>query len=674
VRRELDPSGPQEMRFVLEPFSLREEVVVSAEGTPTEIGETPASIVSVNRTQIETSAAPVIDDILRQTAGFSLFRRTDSRTANPTTQGASLRGLNPSGASRAAVLLDSVPLNDPFGGWVPWSSVPPISIEQIEALRGGASGLYGSDSISGAISIIPRKVRRKFAFSAESFGGTQQTGSVSAFGGTANRSFAFDGFASFFNTGGYIPVEESARGTADQTAGSRNTNVSIRFAPALPGKINFFVRGSYFDEARRNGTRLQRNETHARRFVAGADPEIGDPFPGTSNSSLSVRVFGLVQVYDQTFSAVADDRNIEALVRLQRVPSQDLGFSVRFSTAAGRHFVLAGIEGSQTRGSSDETGYFSGNATSKSGSGGRERNFGAYLQDRFRTGVRFTVTGRVRIDRWRNYRALRSDLSIGTGQTTETVFPDRGETAVSPGIAFNFAISSRLSAYVNAGGNFRAPTLNELYRGFRVGNIVTLSNEDLRSERALNVEGGVAFWLGRFAFRAGGYQNAVRDAVSNVTIDADSSPILRQRRNASRITVRGFEIDGQLRLSRIDITFGYLLSEATVTRFPEDPGLVGKRLPQSPAQQFTLRSLFRVTDDISAGVQARASSGQFEDDLNETRLDGYLQADVFAAKRFGRIEAFGSIENLFNSRYAVGLTPVPTVSRPLTFRAGLRWN
>ncbi|MGF2075342.1 TonB-dependent receptor, partial [Enterococcus casseliflavus] len=91
--------------------------------------------------------SPFLDDALRQTVGFSLFRRTGSRTANPTIQGVSLRGLGASGASRALVLADGVPLNDPFGGWVYWARKPRLGIERVEVLRGGAADLYGSGAL-----------------------------------------------------------------------------------------------------------------------------------------------------------------------------------------------------------------------------------------------------------------------------------------------------------------------------------------------------------------------------------------------------------------------------------------------------------------------------------------------------------------------------------------------
>ena len=66
----------------------------------------------------------MLDDALRFVPGFTLFRRTGSRVANPTAQGVTLRGLGGSGASRALVLDDGMPMNDPFGGWVYWGRVP----------------------------------------------------------------------------------------------------------------------------------------------------------------------------------------------------------------------------------------------------------------------------------------------------------------------------------------------------------------------------------------------------------------------------------------------------------------------------------------------------------------------------------------------------------------------
>src|SRR5213078_1436218 len=133
----------------------QDSITVTATRTKTRLADTPASVVVLDRSAI--ASAPTLDDALRQVPGFALFRRSGSRTANPTSQGVSLRGLGPSGASRAVVLEDGVPLNDPFGGWVYWGRVPRASVERIEVVRGGASDVWGSAALSGAIQLFRRE-------------------------------------------------------------------------------------------------------------------------------------------------------------------------------------------------------------------------------------------------------------------------------------------------------------------------------------------------------------------------------------------------------------------------------------------------------------------------------------------------------------------------------------
>ena len=135
------------------PFAARVTVMRVA----TDLADTPASTVALDRRDLEASGSLTLDDRLRQVPGFTLFRRAGSSTANPTTQGVSLRGVGASGASRALVLDDGVPLNDPFGGWIYWGRVPEESISSVELVRGPASDLYGSSAVGGVVSIADRQ-------------------------------------------------------------------------------------------------------------------------------------------------------------------------------------------------------------------------------------------------------------------------------------------------------------------------------------------------------------------------------------------------------------------------------------------------------------------------------------------------------------------------------------
>ena len=156
------PDGVAKLDLILDVSSPLEELTVTASRTEERIGDTASSIEVLSVKDISTTAALTLDDVLKQVPGFTLFRRSSSRTSNPTTQGVSLRGVGASGASRALVLSDGVPLNDPFGGWVYWDRVPREEIGRIEVLQGGASSLYGTDALGGVINLIRKAPEQSY--------------------------------------------------------------------------------------------------------------------------------------------------------------------------------------------------------------------------------------------------------------------------------------------------------------------------------------------------------------------------------------------------------------------------------------------------------------------------------------------------------------------------------
>ena len=122
-------------RLVLQPAPFLDAVVVTASRGDERLS-TPAATTVVTSAELLTSGGGALDDTLRSTPGFSLFRRSSSRVANPTTQGVTLRGVSGSGASRTLVLADGVPLNDVFGSWVYWNRIPQMAVERVEVVRG----------------------------------------------------------------------------------------------------------------------------------------------------------------------------------------------------------------------------------------------------------------------------------------------------------------------------------------------------------------------------------------------------------------------------------------------------------------------------------------------------------------------------------------------------------
>src|SRR4051795_1622399 len=132
--------------------SSTETVVVSADRLPSAESSAPFSVTALESDDLRRAPQLRLDDVLRnEVPGFSLFRRNSSRTANPTTQGVTLRNFGPSGAGRTLVLLDGIPLNDPFAGYVLWSQVPVAGIDSVLIQPGSGAGLFGNSALAGTI-------------------------------------------------------------------------------------------------------------------------------------------------------------------------------------------------------------------------------------------------------------------------------------------------------------------------------------------------------------------------------------------------------------------------------------------------------------------------------------------------------------------------------------------
>ncbi len=608
-------------------FLLEEVVQVSAARS--------ARVVTAE--DLATSASPTLDDALRQVPGFTLFRRTGSRTANPTTQGVSLRGIGPSGASRSAVLDDGIPLNDPFGGWVAWGRVPRSEIERVEVVRAGASDLFGSGAMGGAVRLFPR-APEAWGFRAEVEGGGLGTEGL-ALAGDAGMAGGMATLAvEAADVDGYVPVAPEERGPVDVAAGVRRR--------AVRGQYRYkgaFLRASTYDETRGNGTPLQVNDSEIRDLAAGYD-RAG---PGMA---WQARAWGGTYRYHQTFTAVAEDRTGETLLRDQRVPADAYGGALRTAIAAGSHTVGAGLEAQRVNGRSVET-VLTGPSPQEVEAGGDQELFALSAEDAIAVGAGWRLEGGLRADVWRN--------------------SGRRDDAWSPRVALSRTWSTWTASFAAYRG-FRAPTLNELHRTFRVGDVTTLANPELSAERLSGVEGGLA-WTGSRA-RASATVFALRltDSIANLTLSSGPEGTLRRRENLGATRTRGVEGDAEADLGAGFVAgLGLLLADPEVVE-AEDPALVGKQIPQVSRVQGSARLGYR-TPRLQTWLAFRGASRAFEDDRNTLPLPGYGVLDLYAeAPLHASWSLFAAAENLFDARVVAGRTPVTTLATPRTWRVGIR--
>lgn len=675
-----------QLQITLKLASVTEQVQVTATRTPMPIGETPISNIELTKADLQATPALTLDDMLRQVPGFSLFRRTSSRTANPTTLGVSLRGLGANGASRALVLEDGIPLNDPFGSWVYWDRVPTASVSSVEVSQEGASSLYGSEALGGVIQFFTRAAQPA-GLSLETSYGNQNTKflSLSAGGHLGGWESVFSGEA--FHTDGYILVPKADRGSVDTNAYSQHGTADLTIRRKIGSAGNVFARGLYFDDSRNNGTMGQTNSIRLGQGALGADVTTA------SLGHLAIRAYGTFETYHQSFYSVPLDQNSQALTDAQTVPAQGIGASAVWSRGLGkRQTLVAGVDDHEELGHSNERIFssFTGKNTKDTFTGGHQRTTGVFAEDLIQLAPSWTLGVSARFDAWRNFKAfLITQPLIPPGAVITQPYESRSYHAFDPRLNLVYRQNSHVSWSASAYRAFRSPTLNELYRSFRQANNVTHANSNLSAERLTGGEAGVAVQElhQRLQLRGTFFFNEIVNPISSISCQVTPVPSVCPpptpnaldfvRANLGRTSAPGFELDwlGQI-TERFQLSGGYQYVDATIISAPGQPSLENQWVAQVPHNVFTFQARYTNPTRLSFSVQGRFIGRQL--DTNKFPLDQFFVLDAMASRRLTHgLEAFASVENLFNEQYvstaATSLSP-PQIGLPIAARFGLRYN
>ncbi len=670
----LYPAAGTTARLTLHAAAVQQSVTVTAlRGLPGANTESPG-VLGLLDVELRNAPGLTLDDRLHQAAGFELFRRTSSWTANPTSQGVSLRGLGSTAASRTLVVSDQVPLNDPFGGWVHWNELPALAITSVGLLRGGAADLYGSSAIGGVIDVVPYAVseaQRVFRVSADASGATESTAMGDGLLAAATRHGSALAALSVLSTGGYVPTAPAARGAVDVPSNVSSESGRIELRPAADHHWDsLFLRGSVLNEARSNGTPFQTNGTRLWRYQSGADWVRGV-------STAAVRLFGSREAYRQSFSSIAADRNSETLTRLQRVPTDELGFVLQGEHAFA-HAVTgaAGVDARDIRATDGEGAVRNSAVTSTTGISARQREVGGYLDAEWQP-LRWTVAGSLRVDSFRTFDA-RQTLS---GSTVITPLPEINELVASPHFGVTRELGHGLSLSANAFRAFRGPTMNELYRTGQVGQQTTLANNSLLSERATGYAvGGTAEAAHQVSVRAEYFWTEVNRPISAVLLSQMASGAQTlQRENLGQIRSRGLTLEARTtHAHELDLALSYQLAFATVTAFRSNSAaqsnLTGKWIPQVPRESVT--AALNYTPRLAAlHAFATYTGEQFDDAQNQYVLHPFARFDVAMDRSLTRgLSVFASVQNLLDRAIDAGRTPVLTLAAPRLVQAGFRYS
>ncbi len=617
----------------MQPQERIAEIVVSARAAGTAPPGPAAVVVSPQAIQEGLR----IDEALARVPLFSAFRRQDSRTAHPTTSTASLLVKGPNATSRALVVVDGLPLNDPFSGAIAWSLLPPILVTRLLLDPRPAAGAFSDRGAGGVITVDTRLADAAPGWGVSAAGGSRADAAFSAYGAFRHQEITLAGYGFGNRTGGFHPVPRRLRGPADERLRSRTGGGGLALSGPFGTRMHWQLRALGFREDRANGLPQATNSTRGIETAALIAGEFA------AGWRLSAAGFHRRRLFRNRFVAVRDaDRSRTRPVLDQfRVPGRASGGNLDLAWESEHGLlrrVAFGIDGERTDGVTHERFRNLGAGFTRARVAGmRVARFGAYFAAAAALTPEWRLTGRLRADRWALTGGRTRIIDLPSGQLrADSRFPDRRGGVMTGGLDLEGRVSATSTLVLSLRRGSRLPTINELIRPFRVGNTATRANPELQPEHLTALLLG---WTGAvdatgLTWRLAGHLAWLSHGIGNVTIgfgpgvfaDVGFLPaggILRERRNIPRIRAFGLAFAAGLPLwtgARLDASG--LFRDERITRAPDvAPALAGRRVAQLPRLSARLALAQELGRRLSVSLRLRYLGRAFEDDRARLALN-----------------------------------------------------
>ena len=596
------------------------EIVVTGRG----LGDTPATpaydVQDIGREALIMSASGRIEDVLASVAGFQQFRRSDSRSSNPSAQGVTLRALGGNATSRALVLLDGVPMADPMFGYIPLSAIAPDRLGSVRVTRGGGAGAFGAGAVSGTIELTSADADAMGLLSAQALandrGETDLSGTVSP-----KLGEGFVQASGQWQRGqGFWTTPESQRVPASVRARYDSWSASARVVQPLSGDFEVQARGLAFEDWRTlrfaGADTSSRGQDASLRLVGRGKWQVDALVYG------QWRNFSNVVISSTSFRKTLDQRD---------TPSTGWGgkFELR-PPVGGGHVLRLGTDWRISSGHLEEDPYstVTGLATAYRTAGGRNSDVGLFAEDDWRIG-RLVLTAGARADHWSIAQGFSQTTNTAGVVTIDNRFADRSgwQSSFRGGAVFDagHGLSLRAAAYTG----LRMPTINELYRTFVVGSVTTQANATLVNEKLVGFEGGLDYKPSpNIELSITGFDNRLKHAIANVTTGLNTN----QRQNVDAIHATGIEVAAALRFGHFALDGSLAWTDARVEA--AGTSLDGRRPAQTPKMAASGTLTWKPREHWLAALTLRHVGAQFEDDLGTsvlpaaTTLNAYVELPV----------------------------------------------
>ncbi len=649
------------------------EIIVTATRSARRLEDVPASASVVTADQIAQTPAKSLDDVLRRVPSVDVPIAASYQT-HPTSLNVSMRGL---GGIRALVLLDGVPLNDPFFGYVQWNRVPLENIERVEIVRGGGATLWGNYAMGGVINILTRPPDRDQLILQGGGGnyGTYRANADGAYVASDNVRLRLE--AGVSHTDGFNTTPTDLRGPVNVPTSFTAHNAALTGAFNLTSSLIADARVGYHDNDQVLNSRLAVNKQRTWTYSADLTQDFGDA------GAVTATLFhddGRFRTDNTDTPSNVRPGQAEFVQNRHVTPVRDSGASLIWTKAFDRGWLrsaTAGVDYHGVSGSDVADIFDDSNRRTRTDVGrGKQRFLGAFAQAGLRPVEAVEVLASVRYQDFKNFDAFDGSPG-GLGHV-----PDQSSSTVDPRVSVRWSLTPEFALRTAAYQAFRAPTLDNLYRAFATPSGIFFGNPALKPETLKGGEVGFDVNRGGLRIQVTAFTDTIRDLITFSPLDASALPpgffFGTRNINAGRARSRGVEAEADLVLNPAwSATLGYTLADSTIVESVLDPASVGKQQGGVPRHKASVSVTYAAPAGWRITPQVRWLSKSWGDNDNTFPVDEHVVFDLAASYPVtAKLQAFLQIENLFDRRYVAdnsGFEP-PRLGTPLSAFLGVRWT
>ena len=663
-------------------------IVVTPARSPEPLTEVPASVSFISHEEITNSPARELDAVLPLVPGIDLLGYSGEEQ-HPTSDSIGMRGLGGAqqGISRALVMVDGVPINDAFFGYIQWGRVPLQNVDHVEIVRGGGSPLWGNYAEGGVINVITREPSTQEAI-LDAGGGSYGTYRASGYGSyLPSAKNKIQGFASFEGTDGFQQVPEYERVPFNVPTSYRTENVQIKDSIAPGGDLSGHLTLNYHHDDQRLETLLDTNSQEIYSLVGDVTRQFSGEAALTATAFYSNSGFN---THNSTYFPDAADlaATTQSLNEVHDVSAYDTGgsliWSQKFTGWLTKYMVGADLH--YINGRDHTTHYVAPDFSPEyvaTVSRGDQTFVGGFVQAFASPTDKLKLTGSGRVQYLQNTNG--DDGSVGGVGAV----PDQDHTRFDPRIDARYALAHEFALRGAYYQSFRAPSLADQYYTFAAGGFALLPNSNLKPEDLSGGEIGVDYTRGGLFSQFTVYRTDIDNYIVEEPTSNPAYPpanwFLVQNVNVAKVRAQGFEAEINWDVGAgVSTTLSYTYADSIVESNPLDPASEGKQLVDVPKNKAAVGITYKHSQDWRVSTQAYwvdrtnwASADHIDPGYpGKISADEHLVVDLSGSYNITtKVEAYLNLHNIFDRRYIVTSFSAPSaqvLGAPFEAFAGVR--